>query len=155
MKFVQNLSVFAAAFIAFVSTTTWSIKSLADVSDQPKSVLICQESKGGAVVLDGRVELTMFEDQFGQLSVKIVQKDQFSGDQTLGTFLDVEAIDPRANFNGRRKVPDDLYLGNDGEKHMKLSLWNNQTSQKSEGSLVLTNTEDSSRRSVELTCKKI
>lgn len=123
------------------------------INDLPHPILKCVETQDGAVVADGRVKLTVGKDQFAQLSVQIVQMDQFSGDSVLGIFLTVQKITPNQNpldFDARR--PDLIYRAKEDGKQMLLSLWNNDaTPNTSVGKLVLTT--DGSQRLVYLSCR--
>jgi len=66
-------------------------------SGQPTTVLACIEASDGVIVVDGRLEVLVYKDQFHQYSAKIIQRDQLSGDKLLVTFLSVRVREPNSN----------------------------------------------------------
>lgn len=125
-------------------------------NDLPHPILKCVETQDGAVVADGRVEVTVGKDQFAQLSAEIVQKDQFSGNSVLGLFLGVEEFNSASALGGLvQNPPDVMYIGNSAGKHMTLSLWKDSTNpNKSTASLTLKVDAPYSERSLTLACRK-
>lgn len=124
------------------------------INDLPSQVLNCVESVDGAIVQDGRVEVIIGKDQFGQLSAQVVQKDQFAGDSVLAAYPSIEAVFPNRHpldIDARR--PDVIYFANEGGVGMTLSLWDSTTTEgESSGKLLLTTEE--SFRSLEISCTK-
>lgn len=125
-------------------------------NDLPNPILKCVETQDGAVVADGRVEVTVGKDQFAQLSAEVVQKDQFSGNSVLGLFLGVEEFNSASVLGGVvQNPPDVMYIGNNAGKHMTLSLWKDTTKpNKSIASLTLKVDAPYSERSLTLECRK-
>lgn len=86
MKMVSiSASIFAATLLAAcgASNTSGTLNSNSATNDLPRPILRCFETKDDVEVLDGRAELTVSKDQFGIFYVKVVQRDQFSGDSVL------------------------------------------------------------------------
>ena len=102
-------------------------------NDLPHTILSCVETIGGSVVVDGRVELKVGKDQFGQFDVDVTQKDLVH-DYVLGHFLAVERILP--NQPGE---PDLDFRANQEGKKLGLTLWADpNAAHTSNGKLVLT-----------------
>ena len=64
------------------------------VNDLPQVLWSCHETVNGAEVLDGYKELTLSKDQFGTIYIKVVQKDQLSGDSVLLDRSDIILEEP-------------------------------------------------------------
>jgi hypothetical protein len=162
MKLGFVLPIFALTLSVACGTPGPGAASIKDdqgtVNDLPTPIMRCVETNDGAVVVDGRVELTIAKDQFRQLSARIVQRDQISGDSVMGDFVGVEEIDPASTFPaGIQNLPDLIYFAEDAQttKHMTLSLWKNQaTAGAFNGSLFLKAQSPYSERTVTLSCKR-
>jgi hypothetical protein len=63
--------------------TIWTASFQAVTNDKPEMILSCRESRHGALVIDGAKTLSISRDQFGSLTLNVIQKDQFSGNVEL------------------------------------------------------------------------
>lgn len=90
------------------------------VNDLPEPVLRCVEAVDGVALNDGRLEVSIYRDQFAQFSARVVQSDQFSGDTEIAFFLVLEQINKR-DSSGKAEI---VYKGNDeaARKTMTLSV---------------------------------
>jgi mannose/fructose/N-acetylgalactosamine-specific phosphotransferase system component IIB len=57
--------------------------AMAQVNDMPKVQWNCRESVDGTVVNDGAKTLILAKDRFGILTLNVVQKDQFRGNEKI------------------------------------------------------------------------
>jgi hypothetical protein len=89
-NFIRTLNRSLILSTAFIAITTASAAALAasfgastQISDGPHEVLRCQEVVGDAMVLDGGKLVMLSRDQFGQMTMTLIQHDAFSGDKAL------------------------------------------------------------------------
>lgn len=73
---------FLLAFVT-VAFTSGAFASSWTINDLPNAILVCREVKNGGVVLDGAKQLSISKDQFGQMYLTVLQKDQFTGNRVL------------------------------------------------------------------------
>jgi hypothetical protein len=140
------------ALIAALSAcgTTSNASDLNDnhstTSDLPHTILSCVETVGGAEVLDGRVEVKVGKDQFGQFDVEVTQKDFTGNDSIIGHFLAVQRFLP--DWSG---APDLTFLAEQDRKKLGLTLWaDRNAANTSNGKLVLISAGE--RRELEVRC---
>ena len=72
---MKSISVLAL-FVLVLNSAAQAYQSV--INDLLDVVMTCQESRGEALVVDGAKTLTLSRDQLGQLTLTVVQKDQFS-----------------------------------------------------------------------------
>ena len=77
MKSLSITALFVLAFGVAAHATQGT------TNDLPNVILTCHESSNGVIVLDGAKSLFLSRDQFGQATLTVVQRDQFSGDVAL------------------------------------------------------------------------
>ena len=102
MKYAKH---FAVIMLMATTTIMASAYDRITTSDLPNPILSCQESHGGAAVLDGAKQLTVGRDQFGQFTLALVQKDQYSGNSVL-----INGV-PLKKKECRGYTPCELYTG--------------------------------------------
>lgn len=150
MKYFLSLVVIATATLnacGTAKTSTSNILTGGTTNDLPNVILKCSETQDGALVLDGAVTLSVSKDQFGQYSVKILQKDQFSGNKELGEFLAVS----KTTLN--QSSLNSTYSAAENGKTMVLAVTKDSSNSRiSFARLVLTTKQSANHRRVSFSC---
>jgi hypothetical protein len=145
---MKNAKHFAVMMLMATTTTIASAYDRTTINDLPNPILSCQESHGGATVLDGAKQLTVGRDQFGQFTLTLIQKDPYSGDSVLVRGL------PLNKEECRGYAPCELYTGRDarqGAVRFFINLLPNSTLQGGHLDAKIMGV----LRSVEFVCRKI